>query len=240
MKLICPKIIICSLLLLLSSYSFAQDTIWNHLLQKNVNAEGWVNYDTFKKDQYLLNQYLSYLNNTTPNKKWSNNKAKAFWVNAYNAYTIQLILNNYPLKSILDIKQNDKNAWEIPLAKVGSKTYTLNFIEHEILRKTFNDPRIHVAINCASISCPALPNIAFSEKNIETLLNTGIKKFINNPKRNLISKENIKISQIFNWFKDDFIQSGDLITFINQYSDTKISKDANVDFKTYNWNLNKQ
>ncbi len=240
MKLIYLKKIICSLLLLLSTYSFAQDTIWNHLLQKNVTPNGWVDYENFKKSESELDEYLTYLNNTSPKTSWPDNKTKAFWVNVYNAYTIKLILDNYPLKSILDIKQNDKNAWEIPLAKVGSKTYTLNFIEHEILRKTFNDPRIHTAVNCASISCPALPNMAFSEKNIETLLNTGIKNFINDPKRNLINKENVKLSQIFNWFKDDFIQSGDLITFINQYSETKISKDANISFKTYNWNLNKQ
>ncbi len=226
--------------LLFSLQNFAQHTTWNNLLQKNVDTNGWVNYNQFANNKEQLNTYINYLANTTPKATWSKNATKAFWINAYNAYTVKLILDNYPLTSILDIKKNGKNAWEIPFAKVGGKTYTLNHIEHTILRKQYKDPRIHVGVNCASISCPALPGEAFTEKNIESLLNKGIKSFINDKVRNTLSSSKAELSQIFNWFKDDFTQSSDLITFINQYSAVKISKDASITYKEYNWNLNKQ
>lgn len=234
------KSLFFTFLLLFSTLLFAQDNIWNHLLQKHVNEKGWVDYNGFAKDEPQLDTYLEYLNKTTPSSSWSANKTKAFWINAYNAYTIKTILDHYPLKSITDIKQNDKNAWEIPFAKIGGQTYTLNHIEHEILRKNYNDPRIHVGVNCASISCPALPNKAFTEKNIEELLTKKMKAFVNDSTRNQITAKKIKLSQIFNWFKDDFIQQSDLITFINQYSQINIKSSATIGYIEYNWNLNKQ
>lgn len=226
--------------LLLGLNSFSQTTIWNTLLQKHVTEKGLVNYQSFKKDTEKLTTYLAYLNKTQPRKTWSASKTKAFWINAYNAYTIHIILENYPLTSILNIKQNGKNAWEIPLAKVGGNTYTLNHIEHEILRKKYKDPRIHAGVNCASISCPSLPNQAFTEKNIDKLLTIGIQRFVNDSERNTISKSKVALSQIFNWFKDDFTQQGDLITFINKYSKIKVAKNATISYKKYNWNLNKK
>lgn len=226
--------------LLISLHSFSQTSVWNNLLQKHVDDNGWVDYDAFAKDKTQLDSYLKYLNNTTPNTSWSANKTKAFWINAYNAYTIKLILENYPLTSITDIKKNDLNAWEIPFAKVGGKTISLNHIEHDILRKKFNDPRIHAGVNCASISCPALPNIAFTENNIEKLLTQKMKTFVNDTSRNQITTTEIKLSQIFNWFQDDFTQQSDLITFINQYSQTKVNPSATINYIEYNWNLNKQ
>ena len=226
--------------LLIGVQNFAQNDVWNQLLQKNVDKNGWVYYDGFKNDSLQLNQYLNYLDKTKLNDSWSKNKQKAFWINAYNAYTIKLILEHYPLNSILDIKQNNKNAWEIPFAKVSGKAYTLNFIEHEILRKKFKDPRIHVGVNCASISCPALPNKAFTEKNIDDLLTKSMTNFINDEHRNKITVNKLELSQIFNWFQEDFTQQTDLITFINQYSNLKINSGATIVYKEYNWNLNKQ
>ncbi|NJB83081.1 DUF547 domain-containing protein [Wenyingzhuangia aestuarii] len=226
--------------LLISLHSFSQTSVWNNLLQKHVDDNGWVDYDSFTKDKVQLDTYLEYLNNTTPNTSWSANKTKAFWINAYNAYTVKIILDNYPVTSILEINENDKNAWEIPFAKVGGKTYTLNHIEHEILRKQYKDPRIHVGVNCASISCPPLTNTAFTEKNIDNLLTKGIKNFINQGDRNTITESKLELSQIFNWFKDDFTQQGDLITFINQYSTVNVSTNATISYLEYNWNLNKK
>lgn len=234
------KSLFLAITILISTPFFAQDATWNKLLQRNLDANGWVNYSSFENNKTELNSYISYLNNTTPLKTWSKNKQKAFWINVYNANTIKLILTKYPLKSILDIKQNDKKAWDIPFVKVGGKTYTLNHIEHEILRKQFKDPRIHVGVNCASISCPALPNKAFTEKNIEALLTKGMKNFVNDKNRNTISSNKVALSQIFNWFKEDFTVQGDLITFINQYSTVQINSNATITYKEYNWNLNKQ
>ena len=216
----------------------AQTTVFNSLLEKHVDSKGNVNYADFKKDKANLLSYISYLEKTSPEKNWSDNKTKAFWMNAYNAYTIKLILENYPLKSITAIKQKGKDAWNIPFAKVGQKTYTLNAIEHEILRKDFNDPRIHVGINCASGSCPQLGNFAFTEANVDAELERLMKLFINDSSRNKISEKKIEISKIFDWFKGDFTKNGSLIEYFNKYSTTKIKKRAKVRYMKYDWSLN--
>ncbi|WP_010135019.1 DUF547 domain-containing protein [Ochrovirga pacifica] len=218
----------------------SQTKVWNNLLQKFVNTKGEVDYRGLSKDSSQLDLYLTYLAQLNFNKLPSKKAQKALWINAYNAYTIKLILDNYPLTSIKDIKQNKKNAWEIPFVKVASKTYTLNYIEHEILRKQYKDPKIHVGVNCASVSCPALPNVAFTENNIDELLTKGMLNFINNPQRNVLTKNTINLSQIFNWFLDDFTQHSDLITFINQYSKIHINPNATINYLEYNWTLNSQ
>ncbi|MDO6745435.1 DUF547 domain-containing protein [Tenacibaculum soleae] len=220
--------------------SFGQTSILNDLLNKHVTNKGVVNYKTFKKEETKLDTYLEYLNKTTPQKNWSASKTKAFWVNAYNAYTIKLILKHYPLKSILNIKKRGKDAWNIAFAKVGGKTYTLNFIEHKILRKNYNDPKIHVGVNCASISCPKLGNFAFTEANYKSKTEKLIKNFINDTSRNKISKNKVQLSKIFEWFKDDFTKKGSLIDFLNKYSTIKINKNAKIKFLEYNWNLNEK
>ncbi|PQJ77319.1 DUF547 domain-containing protein [Polaribacter glomeratus] len=216
----------------------AQTSIFNDLLQKHVSKNGIVDYKSFKKDENKLDTFLFYLEKTSLEKNWSTNKQKAFWINAYNAYTIKIILENYPLKSIMDIKQNGNSAWKIPFAKVGGKTYTLDYIEHEILRKTLFDPRIHVGVNCASGSCPKLSNTAFTEKNIESELSRLMKDFINDASRNKISKDKIEISSLFDWFKDDFTKNGSIIDYINSYTKIQISSDAKISYLIYNWTLN--
>ncbi|CAM1359159.1 conserved hypothetical protein [Tenacibaculum sediminilitoris] len=216
----------------------AQTSTYNTLLKKHVDTKGNVNYQGFKTDEAQLQVYLNHLTSTKPQKSWSVAKTKAFWVNAYNAYTIQLILDNYPLKSIMNIKKNGKNAWEIPFAKVGGKTYTLNQIEHEILRKKYSDPKIHVAVNCASGSCPQLPNCAFTEKNYESKTTLLMKRFINDSSRNKISENKVQLSKIFEWFQEDFTKEGNLIDFLNKYSKTKINPKAKVSYLKYDWSLN--
>lgn len=234
------KLVYIAFIALISFSTQAQTNIWNGLLQKHVDKKGWVDYKGFSKDQAQLTTYINYLEKTNPNNLTSDNAKKAFWINAYNAYTIQLILNHYPLKSILDIKINNKNAWEIPFAKVGGKTYTLNHIEHEILRKVYKDPNIHVGVNCASVSCPPLPNTAFTANNIETLLTKNMSNFVNDATRNSLKKDTLELSQIFNWFQDDFTQKGNIVDFINLHSAVKINRNAKITYKEYNWNLNQQ
>lgn len=217
----------------------AQTSNFNALLQANVDKQGNVDYKSLKASEAKLNNYLAYLNNTSP-KNWSVDKEKAFWINAYNAYTIRIILNNYPLKSITGIKNNGKTAWKTPFANVGGKTYTLDHIEHEILRKKFKDPRIHVGVNCASGSCPKLGNIAFTEDNVESELERLMKEFINDPTRNKISKKKVEISEIFNWFKVDFTADGSVIDYINKYSEIEVNKKAKIKYLTYDWSLNEK
>ena len=138
----------------------------------------------------------------------------------------------------MDIKQKGKTAWKIPFAKVGNKTYTLDHIEHQILRKDFSDPKIHVGVNCASGSCPKLGNTAFTEENIESELTRLMKDFVNDTSRNKISKKKVQISSIFDWFKGDFTKKGSVIDFLNTYSETEISPKAKISFLKYDWTLN--
>ncbi|MDG2194397.1 MAG: DUF547 domain-containing protein [Polaribacter sp.] len=216
----------------------AQTATLNTLLKTHVDEKGNVDYKGFKKDEVTLNTYLSYLASTHPEKSWSPYKKKAFWINAYNAYTIKIILENYPLKSITKITQKGKDAWNIPFANIGGKMHTLNTIEHAILRKDVNDPRIHVGVNCASVSCPKLANFAFTEENIDEKLDDLMKTFINDTSKNNISKKKVSLSKIFDWFKSDFIKNGSLIDYLNSYSEIKINKKAKVRFLKYDWGLN--
>jgi len=218
----------------------AQTSIFDSLLQKNVDKTGRVDYQSLKNNETLLDNYLAYIQNNEPTKEWSSNKKKAFWINTYNAYTIKIILNNYPLKSIRDIKIDGETAWKIPFVKIGQKRYTLDQIEHKILRKKFNDPRIHVGINCASVSCPRLWNFAFTEDNIASSLDNLMKVFINDTTRNKISKNNVALSEIFNWFSKDFIKNGTIINYLNTYAAIKISEKASIKYLTYDWSLNKK
>ena len=228
--------------MLLFSFSKAQEltSTYNSLLQKHVDSNGNVNYAGLKNDESKLDSYLESINKTTPSKNWSKNKIKAFWINAYNAYTLKLIIDNYPVKSINDINKSGKKPWDIAFVKVGGKTYTLNNVEHDILRKKYSDPRIHVGVNCASISCPKLYNKAFTEKNIDSALTMLMKTFINDSKRNTISEGTVQLSEIFNWFEKDFTQNGTLVTYLNKYSKTKINLFPFITYKKYNWNLNKK
>lgn len=234
------KILLLLITSLLTLQISSQTSIFNNLLQKHVTNDGFVDYKGFKNDEAKLDTYLAYLATTTPDNSWSENKQKAFWINAYNAYTIKLILENYPLKSIMDIKKDGNTAWKIPFAKVGGKTYTLDHIEHEILRKNLFDPKIHVGVNCASMSCPKLGNVAFTEENVEVELTKLMKAFVNDSSRNKITKNKVQISEIFNWFQGDFTKNGSLIDYLNSYSETQISNNAKISFLTYDWGLNEK
>lgn len=206
---------------------------WNALLQKNVSKAGIVNYKAFQQNSKQLEVYLSELAANVPNKSWSKNAMLAYWINAYNAFTVQLILNNYPTNSIKDIK----DPWGKKFFTLGSKKYSLEEIEHEILRK-MSEPRIHFAINCASFSCPNLLNEAYTETKLDAQLTAAAKSFINDATKNTITTNNIEISKIFDWFEGDFEKKGSLIDYLNQYSTLKISSKAKVSYKDYNWSLN--
>jgi hypothetical protein len=232
------KTLITFVLLLTLNQVKAQTSNFNDLLKNHVTDKGFVDYNGLKDDQSKLDSFISYLETTSPEKSWSASKTKAFWANAYNAYTLKIILENYPLKSILKIKKNGKDAWNIPFAKVGGKTYTLNQIEHDVLRKNYKDPKIHVAVNCASGSCPQLGNFAFTEANYVSKTEDLMKKFINDPKRNKVSKKKVQISKLFEWYKEDFTTEGSVIDFLNKYAEVKINSNAKISYLKYDWNLN--
>jgi hypothetical protein len=206
---------------------------WNTLLQKNVSKSGLVNYKGFKKDSNALSAYLNELSANVPTKSWSRNATLAYWINVYNAYTVKLIVDNYPTKSI----KNLNDPWGKKFIVLAGKNYSLEGIENEILRK-MDEPRIHFAINCASVSCPELLNEAYTEGKLEQQLKTVTKSFINDKTKNTITASKIQVSKIFDWFAADFKSRGGVIDYLNQYSDTKISSNAQVSFKEYDWNLN--
>ncbi|MEP3838047.1 MAG: DUF547 domain-containing protein [Algibacter sp.] len=208
-------------------------TSWNTLLQKHVSQQGNVNYKGFKTDRKALTGYITKLGNHVPDNTWLKEDKLAYWINTYNALTVDLILRHYPINTIKDIK----DPWDQRYWKLGDKWYNLNEIEHDILRK-MNDPRIHFAIVCASFSCPKLQNKAFTSQTINSQLNAATKTFLSDPTRNEISKNNIKLSKIFQWFAKDFKQHGSLIDFLNIHSAITISAKAKKSYKDYNWDLN--
>lgn len=208
---------------------------WNKLTKTYVSSSGKVNYKGFKTQLSSINDYLLYLQNTPPTKGWSKNEKLAYWFNLYNASTVHLVATNYPVKSIKDI--NGGKPWDKKFIKSGTNLYSLNDIENKLVRPNFNEPRLHVAFNCAAVSCPNLLNAAFTPTKLNTQLNSLSKKWINDSLKNKITADEIQISQIFDWYKTDFKEG--VIAFINTHSTAvKVSTDAKITFMEYDWNLN--
>ena len=208
---------------------------WNDLLQAHVSEAGNVNYKQFQGSESKLDVYLGEISSAVIDEKiWSKNEQLAFWINAYNAFTVKLILNHYPTKSIKEIS----SPWDKKFFKIGGKKMNLNTIEHKILRAKFDEPRIHFAIVCASFSCPKLHHKAFTAQNVQANLASLTKEFVNDKKRNVIGAKKVQLSQIFNWFKGDFTKNGSLIDFLNKYADTTINAKAKISYLKYNWALN--
>lgn len=218
--------------------------LWDKLLKRHVSLEGKVNYKGFIQDSVQLNTYLETLSKNAPNKKnWSKDEQKAYWLNAYNAFTVQLIIRHYPLQSIKDIGSKIKipfvnTPWDIKFIKIGTETYDLNNIEHDILRKDFDDPRVHFAMVCAAKSCPRLRNEAFVPSKVNQQLDDQGRDFLSNTYKNKITANRVQLSKIFSWFKDDFTKKGSLIDFLNKYTDVKINPNSEVDYLDYDWALN--
>lgn len=218
--------------------------IWDSLLQKHVMEDGQVNYKGIIQDSLKFKKYLSLLKNHHPNKSnWTKEERLAYWINAYNAFTVQLIVDNYPVKSIKDIKNGIpfvNTVWDIKFIKIEGATYDLNNIEHGIIRKNFDEPRIHVAVNCASISCPRLRNEAFTAEKLNSQLDDNLRYFLANPVKNDFSDpENIKISKILKWYGGDFKGGnyGGVRKVLLDYGPPH-RQDADIDYLDYDWNLN--
>ena len=218
--------------------------LWDQLVRAHVKPDGSVNYKGFIQDKSKLEQYLKLISDNAPDRKtWSKDEQMAYWINAYNAFTVKLIVDNYPVKSIRDLGPTlkiplIKDVWHYKFFKIGGDESSLDEIEHSILRKEFDEPRIHFAINCASVSCPPLLNEAFVAEKLEAQLTKVATTFINDPTRNKITADQAQVSSIFSWFKGDFTKKGTLIDFLNLYSKIKIKATAKISHLDYNWNLN--
>lgn len=215
--------------------------VWDSLLREHVSAAGLVDYQGFIKDSLQLNRYLDLLSKNHPNEKnWSKDEQLAYWINAYNAFTVKLIVDHYPTKSIKDIKNGIpfvNTVWDIKFIKIEDRTYDLNNIEHGIIRPTFKDPRIHAAVNCASISCPKLQNRAFTGDKVNEQLDDAVRDFVSDESKNKITPDAPKLSSIFKWYGGDF---DSVVDFINKYSNVKINKGAKLEYLDYNWALNEK
>lgn len=220
--------------LLAPIWLFAQPNyaLYDSLLQKYVSSNGDVKYKALQAERAILDSVVAQFQAIAPQKEWSKNERLAYWINAYNLFTVQLIVNNYPVKKITNL--DGGKTWDIKRIEIDGKKYSLNQIENEILRPQFKDARIHFAINCAAASCPPLHNRAFTAENVQSLLDKRTRKFIRSS-ANTLTESNIKISKIFDWYSSDF---GDIVTFLNKYAAVKIKTDAKVEYKEYIWNIN--
>ena len=219
-----------------SQWNLPNHSPWNQLLEKHVDNQGWVNYKGFLKDRNELKKYLNHLSNNPPKSSWTRNETLAYYINAYNAFTVELILENYPLKSIKDIRR----PWKRKFIPIGDEMLSLDDIEHGILRN-MNEPRIHFAVNCASVSCPKLYNKAFTANQLEKQLDKLTREFINSSE-NKISENQLQLSKIFQWYEKDYLVNGirSLAHYVSQYTDVKINPNARVSFLDYDWALNEK
>jgi hypothetical protein len=186
--------------------------VWNALLKKHVhwlpdNAQTRVNYTAFKQDKAQLTQVLGDMSAVTQAEfdQWNPNQQMAFLINAYNAFTIDLILTKYPdLKSIKDLGSFIQSPWKKKFFKLLGEERSLDWIENDNLRTRFKDPRIHVGIVCASIGCPALRPEALTAPQIDAQLDDALQHFLSDKSRNRVADGKLEVSPIFKWFAADF------------------------------------
>lgn len=219
---------------------------FDRLLKKHVDAKGLVDYKGFKADQTAFGYYLDQLSKNPPAASWSKAEQMAYWINAYNAYTIRLILDHYPVQSIKDIGSKIKiplvtTPWANKFFSIGGEKMSLDNIEHGILRKKYDDSRIHFALVCASISCPRLRSEAYTAARLESQLDDQGRDFLNNPAKNKIGKSSAQLSKYFDWYKGDWTQNKQsVVKWVNKYAATKIADSTPVSYLDYNWSLNEQ
>lgn len=246
MKVLFTSFLLVAFLTSLQAQLGVSHASYDALLQKHVDDQGLVNYKGLKSERQKLKSYLSILESNPPQKSWTSDQKLAYWINAYNAYTLDLILEHYPVASIKDIGSTIKipfvsTAWDIKFINIGDEEYDLNNIEHGIIRKEFEEPRIHFALVCAAVSCPKLQNRAYLPETLDEQLTKAAKEFLSNPGKNEFKSSNqATLSKLFNWYGGDFNNDGTLIEYINQYAPVKLNKDANIDWMDYNWALNEQ
>lgn len=213
---------------------------YDALLKKYVDDKGFVDYEGLATEQAKLKSYLVYLSVNPPRTDWETGEQFAYYINLYNASTLDLIVDNDMPASIKDIDGPLGQVWLKKYIVVNGKTYSLADIEKSVLQQ-MGDPRIHFAINCASFSCPQLLNQAFTGKNVDTLMEKAAFNFVNSDKNDLSDPNNPKLSSIFSFYPKDFkTVSPTIIDYVNKYADNKVNAGAKVDYKDYDWSLNKQ
>ena len=230
---------------------------YSDVLQKYVNSFGQVDYQKLKDDRQALDKINKKIGEISPSlyQAWSEEEKIAFLINAYNSLTLASIINNYPVKSIRDIP----GVWNRQKFKVVGQEVTLDDIEHQNLRKNFNEPRIHMALVCAAVSCPKLRTEAYTGEKLNAQLDQQSREFLSNPSNFRIERESNKVyvSSILKWFGQDFEKSYGrtenfkglnrketaFLNFISQYlspADAKYLTQGGyrVNYLDYDWSLN--
>ena len=211
--------------------------LWTAELRKYVTPEGVIDYSTWKKNQGPLDTYLSQISIAQPVSNWSKNVQLSYWINLYNAYTVKLILDHYPVQSIKDINSGG-GPWDLLWIHIGTKTYSLKQIENDIIRMQFRDPRVHFALNCGARSCPPLLSEAFDPVKLEAQLNGCTQSFIQNTVFNQTTQPTVRLSSIFDWYMADF--GPDLFAFLNQYATTPINAGTKIEYLDFDWSINEK
>lgn len=237
-----------------------QYTDWSALLKKHVRwlpdgKQSRVDYKGFATDRAALKSVLATLS-SVPQASfdgWSKAQRMAFLINAYNAFTVELILTKYPdLKSIKDLGSFIQSPWKKKFFSLLGEERTLDWIEHEQLRPVYKEPRVHAAVNCASIGCPALRDEAFTATQLEAQLEDGMRRFMGDSTRNRVKGERVEVSMIFKWFSEDFESGYNGFTRVEdvfaqyaaQLSDKPEdqarlrAKSLSVSYLDYDWSLN--
>jgi hypothetical protein len=227
---------------------------WTEVLRTNVR-DGGFDYAKLKGDRARFDAYLASLRAVTPAELggWSEAQRFAFWINTYNAFCIQRVIDSYPLKSIrkLDGAFGINTVFDkgfIPLRAhhpdKKDEDLALNDIEHKILRKQHKDARLHAAINCASVSCPPLRNEAYVAEKLDAQLTEQMRAFVTDPTRNRIdpAKKELAVSEIFKWFAEDFERDAKSVQeFLARYAPPESAaflRGAKLRYLDYDWDLN--
>ncbi len=202
-------------------------------LKENVNR-GYVKYKSIKEKPAKLNALLQQIA-TIQLSELSEEEQKAFLINAYNILVIKNVIDVFPVESPLHVK----GFFDVKTFTVSGQKVTLNHLEKEMLYKNHPDARLHFVLVCAAIGCPKLSNNAYRSEILEKQLDIQTRKTLNNPKFIRLTKDKVLLSEIFKWYEQDFVLSGQsLVKFINSYRALPIEEDKTIDYYTYNWQIN--
>jgi hypothetical protein len=218
------------------------DSLYAGLLSTHVH-NGVVDYQGFKNDENKLDAYLNILESANT-KTMARNERFAFYINAYNAWTIKLILSRYPgVKSIKDLGSLFSSPWKKKICRIDGEAVSLDDIEHKILRPEFKDNRVHFAVNCASKGCPRLMSEPYQADVLDRQLDEAAREFVNDPEKNYLNGDTLYVSSIFKWFAEDF--NHDIVAFFIRYATGDLKKQLTVDpggikikYLDYDWSLN--
>ena len=232
------------------STDIVDHSAWDAFLQKRLSEKDGINLLDYggvsAEERKALDDYISALTQTDILSR-NRDEQRAFWINLYNALTVQTILAHYPVESIMDIDISPgvfaSGPWGKKLIKVDGEDVSLDDIEHRILRPIWKDARIHYAVNCASIGCPNLASRAFVAANTEALLEAGARAYVNHPRGAKVENGKLHVSSIYEWFKDDFGGDDDgVISHLREFADAELKAQlegvSSVSGDDYDWSLN--